>query len=357
VPPAPRRSTTQPGPPRSQERIEDPELAEIFLVEATDLFERIEGLVVRLGNGEPFNEVVPEVGRCLHTLKGAAGSVSLVDAAKSVHEMEDRLLAAGEADRGSLLGSLHEFLGDLERLFASLARNDAPRMSAPATARQEPLERATSSPSVLLDWEQVKPASPAPIIAPQSQVPGVKAEPLGEGPVRVAAEKIDELMDLASELITRRGFWTSQSASMKDFASQARMSRSRMHATADKVRDILARREVISADSRPSDVLDRDSELPELIRRIVEQAEDLAVLTESAQSLAKPLSDNCDALARLALTIWDSLQSIRILPVRGLFQRLTRVAQEAARVEGRQVEVVTVGDETGLDRAILDKSV
>ena len=50
------------------------------------------------------------------------------------------------------------------------------------------------------------------------------------------------------------------------------------------------------------------------------------------------------------------MQSIRIVPIRGLFQRLARVAHDAARVEGRTVEVEMIGEETGLYRAVQDKA-
>ena len=93
-----------------------------------------------------------------------------------------------------------------------------------------------------------------------------------------------------------------------------------------------------------------------VILRLTEQVEDLAVLTEAAQAQALPLADDSDTLARLTLQLWETLQSIRIVPIRGLFQRLARVAHDAARVEGRQVEVVMVGEETGLDRAVQDKA-
>jgi chemotaxis protein histidine kinase CheA len=68
------------------------------------------------------------------------------------------------------------------------------------------------------------------------------------------------------------------------------------------------------------------------------------------------MADHGDALSRLTIQLWDELQAIRIVAIRGLFQRLIRVAHDAARVEGRQVEVVTVGEETGLDRAVQDKA-
>ena len=92
------------------------------------------------------------------------------------------------------------------------------------------------------------------------------------------------------------------------------------------------------------------------LRRLAEVSADLAVLGETARAAAIPLADHGDALARLTIQLWDELQAIRVVAIRGLFQRLARVAHDAARVEGRQVEVVMVGEETGLDRAVQDKA-
>jgi chemotaxis protein histidine kinase CheA len=174
----------------------------------------------------------------------------------------------------------------------------------------------------------------------------------------VRAEKVDELMDLVAELITRRGLWAAQTEAMKEFATAARTCRNRLSATLDLLRDAGALHENTPRPARQGRGVrasDRD-ELTGLLRRLAEQADDLAVLTESAQATAEPLADNGDALARTTLQIWESLQAIRIVPVRGLFQRLARVVHDAARVEGRQVAVAMVGEETGLDRAVQDKA-
>ena len=69
-----------------------------------------------------------------------------------------------------------------------------------------------------------------------------------------------------------------------------------------------------------------------------------------------PVTDEGDAFARLSLQLWEALQALQIVPVRGLFHRLERVARDAAQVEGRRVEVVMTGEETGLDRAAQDKA-
>jgi CheY-like chemotaxis protein len=82
----------------------------------------------------------------------------------------------------------------------------------------------------------------------------------------------------------------------------------------------------------------------------------MTVLAEAAQTAAGLMADRGDTLSFQTHMLWDSFQSLHIVPILGLFQRLMRVIHEAARVEARQVSVVMLGEETGVDRAILDKA-
>src|SRR5208337_4796744 len=144
--------------------------------------------------------------------------------------------------------------------------------------------------------------------------------------------------------------WTAQAGSLKSISSVVRNCRSRMLVCLDRLHEAGLGRE------NRSPLLDARVDLPGQLRRLGELADDLVVLAETAQAAALPLADHGDALGRLTLQLWDELQRIRIVAIRGLFQRLARVAHDAARVEERQVDVVMVGEETGLDRAVQDKA-
>ncbi len=343
----------------------DQDMRETFLSEATDLFDRIETLVLSLGRGQRQAETLHELGRCFHTLKGAAGSVGLLQLAALVHAMEEQLDAASGTAGDGLIDLLHRLLHYLEGVFIALRRGGPgtsepvvmpPVTSAVAINARPFAASASSSPTPSPPPPSSAP-TPAPALVPTQTAPASADGSAGEGPVRVSAERVDELMDLASELISRRGLWTAQAGRMKEFAALARTSRNRMLASIDRLRDLPPPPRSSSPFSEPPIRRgDHHADLPELIRRITEQAEDLVELSDAAQAIAKPLSDNSDALARLSLHLWESLQAIRIVPVRGLFQRLARVAHDAARVEGRHVEVVMVGEETGVDRAVQDKA-
>ena len=112
-----------PEPPSSLEL--DDEIREAFLADTTDLFERIEPLVLSLGNDASQRDSLHELGRCFHTLKGAAGSVGLSELASLVHGLEEDLEAAQSTASAELVDLLHETLGYLEKLLVVLRRSTA----------------------------------------------------------------------------------------------------------------------------------------------------------------------------------------------------------------------------------------
>jgi chemotaxis protein histidine kinase CheA len=322
VPEGPIRRTTDPRvpfPPLPGRIDLDDEMREAFLADATELFERIEPIVIGRGGQEDGRRGLHELGRCLHTLKGAAGSVGLEDLAAVVHELEGRMGQEGDEVSPELDGVLHRFVDYFDEWIVRLRRGPVPRVTAgPESGGATELSREAGA----------------------------------DGPIRVPASRLDELTDLASELVMQGRFWLSQSDSMKQFAETARACRHRLLGSLDRLHDSGLGREgrgtVVPVDPR--------ADVPAQLRRLAEQANDLAVLAESARTAAASMVARGDALVRVSLQLWDSFQSLRIVPIRGLFQRLVRVLHEAARVEGRQIEVVMVGEETGVDRTVQDRA-
>jgi chemotaxis protein histidine kinase CheA len=163
---------------------------------------------------------------------------------------------------------------------------------------------------------------------------------------------LDELTDLASDLIEQGRFWLSQAETIKTFAGAVHNSRNRLLESLDRLHRVGLWQET----GMPAALINPKIDVAEQLRRLEEQANDLAVLAASAQAAAAPMADRCDTLVRLSLQVWESFQSLRIVPIRGLFQRLVRVLRDAARVERRQVDVVMKGEETDVDRAVQDKA-
>jgi chemotaxis protein histidine kinase CheA/CheY-like chemotaxis protein len=317
----------------------DEEIRGAFLADSSELFERIETLVLGLSRSASLADDLGELRRGFHTLKGAAGSVGLADLAAMVHDLEERLEGAGAIVSPGLENALLGVLGYLEGILGLLRRKPGGSTAKDATSETPALPGTAAS-------------SPFPSSLVTTDRPALTTEPPAsdDGPVRVPASRFDDLMDMVSELIVRRRLWTAHAEGLKAITAMVRSCRGRMLSSLDRLHE-----SGLSREDRAR-LLNPRTDLPGQLRRLGELADDLSVLAESSRAAAQPLADHGDAMGRLAIQLWDELQSIRILPVRGLFQRLARVAHEAARVEGRQIDVVMFGEETGVDRAVQDKA-
>src|SRR5271157_1685813 len=98
----------------------DDEIRDAFLADCTDLFERIEPLVLGLSRAADPRDSLRELGRCFHTLKGAAGSVGFPELATLVHTLEESLTEAPLPVSDSLIDDLHRTLGYLDGLLGLL---------------------------------------------------------------------------------------------------------------------------------------------------------------------------------------------------------------------------------------------
>ncbi|HEV3164939.1 MAG TPA: Hpt domain-containing protein, partial [Isosphaeraceae bacterium] len=325
--------------PPTQSTDLDPEMREAFLADLSDLFERIQTVVLEdLERPERKAEALLELGRCFHTLKGAAGSVGLSDLAGRVHDLEDRLEQAAAEAAPVPIDLLHEAIGYLESFMYNLQQNRRPAAPEPSIASSAAAGQELPTPL------------PAPLSTSELDAEGALAGGPSDGSIRISCERIDEMMDLVSELITRRILWAAQAETIKEFASTAQIARNRLMGSIDRLRGLLPARDA-ALESAASEL-----EASGLIHRLAEQSDDLAALAETARAAAEPLADDADVLARVSLQLWDALQAVRVLPVRGLFHRLARVAREASRIEGRPIEVVLVGEDAGLDRSVQDRA-
>jgi two-component system chemotaxis sensor kinase CheA len=84
---------------------------------------------------------------------------------------------------------------------------------------------------------------------------------------------------------------------------------------------------------------------------------ELSVLYARLQRAGVPVQvgDMIDRLGTVLGELDHEMRALRMVPVREVFERLPRVARDAARSVGRDVELVLEGDDVELDRSILDE--
>jgi len=102
--------------------------------------------------------------------------------------------------------------------------------------------------------------------------------------------------------------------------------------------------------------LDRIDRLINLVGELVINQ---AMLARSAEDLgAQSNSDHIlglDELMRLTRDLQDSVMQIRAQPVKPLLQRMARICREAAATSGKTVELVYDGQETEIDKTVIER--
>ncbi|TDH38242.1 chemotaxis protein CheA [Pseudohoeflea suaedae] len=102
--------------------------------------------------------------------------------------------------------------------------------------------------------------------------------------------------------------------------------------------------------------LDRVDRLINLVGELViNQAMLAQSVVENETGGASAINLGLDELQQLTREIQDSVMAIRAQPVKPVFQRMSRIVREIADMTGKTVRLVTEGENTEVDKTVIDK--
>lgn len=87
--------------------------------------------------------------------------------------------------------------------------------------------------------------------------------------------------------------------------------------------------------------------LSTLESRLKEKVDDRAIL--------EAFSESCQLIGKSANELRESIMKVRMLPIKVVFQRFNRLVRDLSRQHGKEVNLVFEGDETELDKSVIDK--
>lgn len=102
--------------------------------------------------------------------------------------------------------------------------------------------------------------------------------------------------------------------------------------------------------------LDRVDKLMNMIGELVIKEAMLTQVVQTAGLATEPeVVGALDGLRQLAADIQESVMAIRAQPLKQVFQRMHRILREAAEATGKQVRFVTVGEQTEVDKTMVER--
>jgi two-component system chemotaxis sensor kinase CheA len=78
-------------------------------------------------------------------------------------------------------------------------------------------------------------------------------------------------------------------------------------------------------------------------------------LDEEKSAAAKDLKEASDRISHISADLQDTVMSVRMMPIRTVFQRFPRMIRDLARAENKLVQLIISGEETELDKTVLEQ--
>jgi two-component system chemotaxis sensor kinase CheA len=309
--------------------IQDLDLLGEVIMESGEHLTAVEAGLLTLEQDPSNHEAIHTTFRSFHTIKGLAGFMELHAIQQVAHETETVLdlarngqLAINPAVIDVVLASKDYLQDAFRRLEPAL--KGAPPKAAPDNqallARVRALSEAPHAPAEGAPAEPETPAAAAPA-APAAPVPdapvpaaSVEREPAPEAAEDSASQAKPEGKDEPA-VSTQRSFGD---------AAMVKVDTSKLDFLVDMAGEMVIAQSQVSHD-------------PDL------------------RALESPrIQRNLAQLARITEELQKTAMAMRMVPVGQLFRRMPRLVRDLARKAGKQVELETAGEDTELDRTIVE---
>jgi len=359
----------------------DPEVLSYFAPEAQEYLETLEANLLRLDKNIHDDELINQLFRTAHTLKGSAYTVGFQSIGDLVHHIEDFMGAVRDGHLTVLPGHTDLLLRSVD-VVRVLMRRD------PANVETTQQRFAAALAELRILHEGGVPDS-IPVPGPHEAVhsmaepgPGTKDDAApgkpGEGRsaedrevIRVSRDRLERLLNLVGELVIGRGRLEQRLRVLEQLSQQVLACKSRLvdavqsfeekHAftfpTAPATAEDSSGPSVSGISDFGSLEFDKYDDFNILARRISEVTADI---TESMSQLSGSIRrshEDMSHLQQLTLGMRDEIARARMVPIGTPFTRFRRAIREIARASGKEVSLVTSGEHTEVDTGIVERLV
>ncbi|HTV85404.1 MAG TPA: chemotaxis protein CheA [Dyella sp.] len=357
----------------------DSELRDDFLVEAGELVQRLGEQLIGLEASPHDRELLNAVFRVFHTVKGGAGFLGVEPMVQLCHCAEELL---NDARNGRLvissahMDALLESLDLLNVMMAALANGEAmaPPPAAllarlqppaePAPAAQAPAKARAADP-IEAEFEALLDT-----LYGQGGVPGKPAHANTE----IGDDEFESLLDTLHGKGSAPGARPEAAAEKKEISDdEFEALLDNLHGKGSAPGSVAATPATVPAPT-PAPAAAEPARAPAAkpaqaentvrvdttrLDALVNRAGELVLLRNRLLSLAtrsdnEALSAMAGDLDRVSDDLQNAVLGMRMQPVGRLFQRFPRIVRDLARQLGKEIELVTQGEDTDLDRSLVE---
>ena len=327
----------------------DEDMIELFFEEAE---ERIEDLAIKLLDVEKRpddKELLRDVFRDLHTLKGSSAMVALEPMNKLAHTAEDLIGQLREGQRaadGAVIDAMLAALDGLRDLVALAKQSRRIEVDLDPILRRL---RDPNAPIPALHFgdDDHRPAAPRARVAgtpgemaakpPPGQSASARTPQPSRQTIRVDFDKLDRLMNLVGELVLGRdrlhGAIRSLSTMSGDLSTDRQLTRR-----------LLGVQRSATSGGQNGDARLAFSHLSDEIGRVERVLVDISQDLDHATGRLDSISDE----------LRDQVMKLRMVPVGGVFRKHHRTIRDLATSLGKRIRLELSGEDTELDKLLVE---
>jgi two-component system, chemotaxis family, sensor kinase CheA len=309
----------------------DEDMVELFFDEATERLEALAGKLVEIERRPEDVDLLRDIFRDLHTVKGSSAMVGLKPVNDLAHAAEDlvgQIRDSGRAPDSPVIDALLAALDGLrDMLGIARARGPIAYDPSPVIARLRnpgaPVAAAVSMP---------KPATPGPAGgAPHGD--GDRARPT----IRVDFEKLDRLLNLVGELVLGRDELRGAVSSLASVTAEL----ARAETNVGSLRGIARK---VSGAITPSSTN----------RGLDALGDELSRVERVLGEVTTDLDHGTDRLDAISGELREQVMRLRMVPVTGVFRKHVRTVRDLAANLGKRARLELVGEDTELDKLLVE---
>ncbi|MGB1310278.1 MAG: hybrid sensor histidine kinase/response regulator [Leucothrix sp.] len=366
-----------------------PEILDAFLAETPDQITESSALIHKIASGAASSDEHQLAARITHTIKGASGVVGVTSLIAFTHQLEDILeysvsnpldsetqeLLSASADCLDGMGEAMlnqqplpaEFEPLLARLESTVKQLHSSSPSTPVAIETEDLANAIElSPPPKKHQDETSSAPATELLASQllldttvTPQPRARSIQANEASMRVPISLIDDLLNLAEELVTstsqvndRVKFILQQSQLLRQQDDRLASNMDELEQSIDKQFRQVQQQHTQSAEFDQLE-LEVYNELHSVHGLLNETIADNREIERNIQENLRDLSDQLHSQQRINRELNATILDTRMESLDTLTPRLERIVRETCRSTGKQAEFNITGNNLAVDTDIL----
>ncbi len=354
-------------------------LIDLFYQETRERLEDINYLLLKLEKSPDDTELLHQLMRNLHTLKGSAAMVNAHSMERLAHITEE-LLERQSRKNARLTPEMFDVLFEIHDEFVFMVE-ELKRTGEEKFRKYTDLVQRIRDLAQEIDLEEAEAFREAPSVAAPEKPPAapqLRAEdeyviPVtgeqkpasreSESFIRLNMQQMDRLLNAAAELLVGHTQFRNQLERFKGFGPQIDANLKMFQETEAHLHTLLKEQNRISQNLLKQE--DLEPGIKEALEKHLQNLEkiggNLKELHGQVQTFmltfrefARTSDENIEKLNKISTVLLDEIMEARLVPIQLLFQRFQRPIRDLARKAEKKIRLSIQGEQTELDRTLID---